>query len=74
MVAMCVRAHAGLSYSRWAVELGTLVQYAGLDADWQHLALFKLAQMVSPQYPSHSFPACPHQAGLLSCMRPRDCV
>ena len=28
------------------MELGTLVQYAGLDADWQHLALFKLAQMV----------------------------
>lgn len=47
-VALCVYARAGLSYSRWAVELGTLVQYAGLDADWQHLALFKLAQMVRP--------------------------
>ena len=37
---------AGMSYSRWAVELGAAVEYAGLDAPWQHLAMFKLAQLV----------------------------
>ena len=36
----------GLSYSRWAVELGTIVQYSGLDPAWQHLAMFKLVQLV----------------------------
>lgn len=40
-------AAAGLSYTRWGVELATAVEYAGFDNAWQHLAMFKLAQIVS---------------------------
>jgi hypothetical protein len=37
---------AAFSYSRWALELATIIEYAGLDITWQHLAIFKLAQVV----------------------------
>ena len=37
---------AALSYSRWAMEMLTVVEYAGLDPSRQHLAMFQLAQMV----------------------------
>lgn len=41
-----VRVAAALSYSRWAMEMLTVVEYAGLDSSRQHLAMFQLAQMV----------------------------
>ncbi|EIE24788.1 hypothetical protein COCSUDRAFT_62198 [Coccomyxa subellipsoidea C-169] len=34
----------GLSFSRWSVEMATIVEYAAVPWHKQHLALFKLAQ------------------------------
>jgi hypothetical protein len=40
-------AAAALGLGRWAVELATIAEYAGLDSAMQHLAMFKMAQLVS---------------------------
>ena len=40
-------AAAALGLGRWAVELATIAEYAGLDNAMQHLAMFKMAQLVS---------------------------
>ena len=43
----CMPAAAALGLGRWAVELATIAEYSGLDNAMQHLATFKLAQLVS---------------------------
>ena len=59
MIGVCA---AALGLGRWSVELLTIAEYSGLDNAMQHLAMFKLAQLVraAPMWP-HS----PHS--LLFC-------
>ncbi len=40
-------AAAALGMGRWAVELSAIAEYSGLDNAMQHLAMFKMAQLVS---------------------------
>ena len=43
MIGVCA---AALGLGRWSVELLTIAEYSGLDNAMQHLAMYKLAQLV----------------------------
>ena len=48
MIEVCA---AALGLGRWAVELLTIAEYSGLDNATQHLAMFKMAQLVRTPLP-----------------------
>ena len=67
---------AALGLGRWSVELLTIAEYSGLDNAMQHLAMFKLAQLVraAPTWPEspHSLLYCRVASSSLS--QPAACL
>ena len=54
---MIVACAAALGLGRWSVELLTIAEYSGLDNAMQHLAMYKLAQLVRTAF---ILPESPH--------------